>query len=442
MQYAGESRQALSILDSVKWTRERCSLFDVSHMCSITWHGKDAAEFLELMTPADVQNMPLMKGGLSVIFIAQTKRYSPLRVSDCCNLSNWPSQQLLHHRAIHKSLSQLLPTPTGGILDDTMITKAASASSSCASFRPEWRGEHDDHLIYQVVNAGCADKDLDHLKSHLKDFVTSKNKDCAMEIHWDERGLFALQGPQAQAVLDRFIQKHAILGGSRLLGDDFDLSKVAFGAAFWLPLRSGASCFVTRGGYTGEDGFELFVPNVKSEAGIVWDELLEDDDVRLAGLGVRDALRLEAGLCLYGHDIDETTTPIEANLAWTIAKARRSGERANFLGADVILKQLHEKTDKKRRVGLIVEGPAPAREGMELVESGFSEASGSSGGVHVIGKITSGRESPILGQKIAMGYLDKPFNKIGTKVQVKIRSKRAEATVVKMPFVPTKYHKV
>ncbi|CAD7928514.1 unnamed protein product [Amoebophrya sp. A120] len=364
VQYAGEgNKQALSIVDSVKWTRTKCSLFDVSHMCSIKWFGKDAAKFLETVTVADVQAMPNMKGGLS-----------------------------------------LLTLPSGGILDDTMLTRVdESAESSSPNY------------IYQVVNAGCATKDLAHLEMQLAAFVKKESADCAMEVHWDDRGLFALQGPAAAATLEK-------LSGQ-------SLQSLPFGAAVWLPL-CGEKCFVTRAGYTGEDGFEIFAPG-KTVAANVWDQLVEAEDVRLAGLGVRDALRLEAGLCLYGHDLDESTTPIEASLAWTIAKSRRIGDRANFLGSDVILDQLNNKTDKKRRIGLLVEGPVPAREGMALVTDAGEK----------IGTVTSGRESPILNQKIAMGYLDKPFNKVGTKVKVQIRSKKADATVVKMPFVPTKYYK-
>ncbi|CAD7925484.1 unnamed protein product [Amoebophrya sp. A25] len=381
---AERNKHALSIVDSVKWTRESCSLFDVSHMCSLSWHGRDATEFLETMCVADVQALAPGQGGLS-----------------------------------------LLTSATGGIIDDTMITKLYGGGQEEEYFLKQGTSiggdsvgnssSTHDSCIYQVINAGCADKDLDHLKKHLETF-TSSGKDCRLRVHWDERGLFALQGPQAAGVLERLAKQ--------------SVAKFGFGSAFFLDLV-GTPCLIARGGYTGEDGFEIFAP--KEVACQVWDGLLEDDAVRLAGLGVRDALRLEAGLCLYGHDIHEETTPVEASLLWTIAKTRRSGTRANFLGAEPVLKQVAEKSDSKRRVGLVVEGPVPAREGMDLLDP----ASGNK-----IGVVTSGRESPVLGTKIAMGYLNKPFNKIGSSVKVKIRSKTADAKVVKMPFVETRYYKV
>ncbi|MCL4141155.1 UNVERIFIED_CONTAM: hypothetical protein GTU68_041611 [Idotea baltica] len=187
----------------------------------------------------------------------------------------------------------------------------------------------------------------------------------------------------------------------------------------------GEVCRITRCGYTGEDGFEISVPNRKAV------ELCEtlvgtsDGGVQLAGLGARDSLRLEAGLCLYGNDIDESTTPVEALLAWTIGKRRR--ETADFPGAEIILRQLKEKPQKKR-VGLVSQGPPPRTSCSVLSPEGT-----------VVGKVTSGCPSPSLGKNVAMAYVSSSFSKAGTKLQVQVRNKAIDATVTKMPFVKCNY---
>lgn len=349
---------ALSIIDSTKWTRESASLFDVSHMCSIRWTGKNALDFVEKVTTADVHGLDPMFGTLSVI-----------------------------------------PTETGGIIDDTMVTKCISK-------------EHGEH-VYQVVNAGCATKDIKHFEEQMGKF----DGEVKMEVMWDERGLYALQGPQAVSVMQR-------------LAPSVDFKKMSFGESQWMNML-GAECLVSRCGYTGEDGFELFVP---AEAAVdMWVELRGQPEVRLAALGARDALRLEAGLCLYGHDIDDTTTPSEAGLSWVVGKARRQGERANFIGHEVILPQIASpKTEVKRlRAGMLgLKGP-PAREGA-IIETLEGEA---------VGKVTSGTMSPCMKKNISMGYINKPHNKRETQLQVVVRNKRYPVTVTKMPFVPTKYYK-
>jgi aminomethyltransferase len=347
---------ALSIIESTKWTRENASLFDVSHMCSLRWTGKDAYDFVERVTTADVHGMKPNTGSLSVI-----------------------------------------PNEAGGVIDDTMVNKVVSK-------------EHGEH-VYQVINAGCAPKDLKHFEEQLGKF----GGDVKLEVLWDDRGLFALQGPQAVQVVQR-------LSGT-------DLSKMAFGDSLWLTLE-GAQCLVTRCGYTGEDGFEIFVPG--STAVQLWAKLKNEPEVRLAALGARDALRLEAGLCLYGHDLDEDITPIEAGLTWVVGKARRSGARANFIGAEKILAQINDKSlVTKLRAGLRSQSGPPAREGA-IIETPDGKA---------VGKVTSGTMSPCLKKNVAIGYIDKPYNKKDTELNVVVRNKRYPAVTCKMPFVPTKYYK-
>jgi len=283
-------------------------------------------------------------------------------------------------------------------MDDSMVTKCVSKE-----------GEY----VYQVVNAGCAPKDLKHFEAELGKF----GGDVKMEVLWDNRGLFALQGPKAVQVVQR-------------LSPSVDLSKVAFGQSVWLQLE-GADCLVTRCGYTGEDGVEVFVP--EEAAARAWRRLAAEPEVRLAALGARDALRLEAGLCLYGHDLDEDTTPVEAGLAWVVAKARRDANAKNkFIGSERILGQLADKSRyTKLRAGVLPLSGPPAREGA-VVETPDGKP---------VGKITSGTMSPCLRKNVAMGYIDKPYNKVGTDLQVVVRGKKYPAKTTKMPFVPTKYYK-
>ncbi|CAO2823645.1 unnamed protein product [Amaranthus hypochondriacus] len=280
----------------------------------------------------------------------------------------------------------------GGSIDDTVITKVK-----------------DDH-IYLVVNAGCRDKDLAHIEEHMKVFK-SKGGDVSWHIH-DERSLLALQGPLAAPVLQHLTK--------------FDLNKYYFGQFCMLDI-SGFPCYLTRTGYTGEDGFEISVPN--EYAVDLAKQILEKSEgkVRLTGLGARDSLRLEAGLCLYGNDLEQHITPIEAGLTWAVGKRRRA--EGGFLGAEVILKQIADGPPK-RRVGFVSSGP-PARSHSEIQnEKGEN-----------IGEITSGGFSPCLKKNIAMGYVKSGNHKAGTKVNILVRGKSYEGVVTKMPFVPTKYYK-
>lgn len=280
----------------------------------------------------------------------------------------------------------------GGVIDDTVITKVT-----------------DDH-IYLVVNAGCRDKDLAHLGKHLKPFQDA-GKAVGWHIH-DERSLLALQGPQAAEVLQALTKE--------------DLSKIYFSDFVVIDIN-GSECFLTRTGYTGEDGFEISVPD--ESALELAKAIIEKGKggIRVTGLGARDSLRLEAGLCLYGNDLEQDISPIEAGLAWTVGKRRRA--EGNFLGAETILRQIKDGVSR-RRVGFVSTG-APARAHSEILDSEGKK----------IGEITSGGFSPCLKKNISMGYIATGHHKNNTKVKVTVRSKAYDATVTKMPFVPAKYYK-
>jgi aminomethyltransferase len=288
----------------------------------------------------------------------------------------------------------VITNENGGIIDDTMITN---------------RGNH----IFMVVNAGCADKDIAHIKKHLAAF-TAKGGDVQFEQL--DRSLIALQGPLSEKILQDLVK--------------YELSKMPFMTAQEMFI-AGAKCLVSRCGYTGEDGFEISVSH--ADAIGLAKLLLSKNSVKAAGLGARDTLRLEAGLCLYGNDLEQHITPIEASLAWLIPKRRR--EEGGFLGSDKILHQLkNPETVTKKRVGFIVNG-APAREHTSIHHPVGSDS-------NTVGEITSGTLSPVLKKAISMGYINTPFSKIGTEVSVKVRGKLHPAIVSKMPFVPHGYKKL
>jgi aminomethyltransferase len=275
----------------------------------------------------------------------------------------------------------------GGILDDLMV----------ANF-----GSH----LFLVVNAACKAEDEAHLRANLSDI-------CVIEPLPD-RALIALQGPKAEQVLAKFCA---------------DAPAMRFMDAG--PRRvDGFGCFVSRSGYTGEDGFEISVPAENAEA--LTNALLASGDVAPIGLGARDSLRLEAGLCLYGHDIDTTTTPVEGALEWSIQKSRRKGgaRPGGFAGADKILAQL-ENGAPRRRVGLRPEGRAPVREGAPLFADETS--------TQQIGTVTSGGFGPSINAPVAMGYLPSPLAASGTLVFAELRGQRLPLRVAAMPFVPNTY---
>ena len=275
----------------------------------------------------------------------------------------------------------------GGILDDLMV----------ANF-----GSH----LFLVVNAACKAEDEAHLRAHLSD-------DCVIEPLPD-RALLALQGPKAESVLAKFCE-----GVAAMRFMDAGPHRV-----------DGIDCFVSRSGYTGEDGFEISVPAERAEA--LAAALLDNSEVLPIGLGARDSLRLEAGLCLYGHDIDSTTTPAEAALQWSIQKSRRNGgaRAGGFAGADMILAQL-EQGAPRRRVGLKPEGRAPVREGAPLFADSSSDQQ--------IGTITSGGFGPSINAPVAMGYLPTPHANAGGTVFAELRGQRLPLRVTAMPFVPNTY---
>jgi len=281
----------------------------------------------------------------------------------------------------------------GGIIDDTVVTKVS------------------DTEVYLVVNAGCAEKDIAHIGKHLAK-AQAAGKDVKLDIHSD-RALLALQGPDAAAVLAP-------------LAPALDLPRLFFSHFARAPVAGSSDVWVTRTGYTGEDGFELSIPG--ADAVKVATALTSDARVRWCGLGARDALRLEAGLCLYGNDLNEDITPVEAGLTWTIGKARR--ESCSFLGGDVIKKQLADGVTV-RRVGLVAPVGAPPRQHSEVLSPDGA----------VIGEVTSGAFSPCLKTNIALAYVPKEFAKAGTELQVSVRGKVNKATVTKVPFVPNNYYK-
>ena len=271
----------------------------------------------------------------------------------------------------------------GGILDDLIATRT------------------DDGLSL-VVNASCKDADIAHLQRRL---------DAGVVLSvLAERGLVALQGPKAAAVLERHAPGCAGL---------------AFMTAGTFAI-GGVDALVSRSGYTGEDGFEISLP--ADETAAFWRRLMAEPEVEAVGLGARDSLRLEAGLCLYGHDIDETTSPVEAGLAWSIGKRRRAD--GGFPGAARIQQELAEGP-ARRRVGILPDGRAPAREGTPVLD-----AEG-----NAIGTVTSGGFGPTAGGPVAMGYVAAGAAEIGRPVSLLVRGKPRPATIVKLPFVPHTYHR-
>jgi aminomethyltransferase len=283
--------------------------------------------------------------------------------------------------------TQLL-TDDGGIFDDLMVTRSSDPT--------------EDGVMMIVVNAARKEADYAHLAARLAGQVKL--------LRADHRALIAVQGPLAAEVLSRHSRDSATMDFMSAHSTSFD----------------GIDCHVSRSGYTGEDGYEISVKATRVTA--IVERLLDDPRVKLAGLGARDSLRLEAGLCLHGHDIDETTSPVEAALAWSIGRRRR--EEGGFLGAARVTNEI-ANGPARVRVGLKPEGRSLAREGVEIRANGGT----------MIGKVTSGGFGPTVGGPIAMGYVDRSFADPGTPVGLIVRGKEHPATVVALPFVPHRYRR-
>lgn len=383
LEYADQSHP-----ESHRWTRESASLFDVSHMVQHKMSGPLAEEFLMTITPSSINTL----------------------------------------EKHHSTLSCLLDE-NGGIVDDTVITRLGRDS------------------FYFVTNAGCRENDLAYIKSQLKSFLEPKGIQSSKtdeNVKWhvlDCHSLVALQGPKAQEVLQSLVYHDTE-------DEDIspDLSTLGFGESRWLQFTisdgmNTPSLLVSRTGYTGEDGFEISIPSENGDsteiATAISKAIIADGSkVRWAGLAARDSLRLEAGMCLYGHDISTATTPPMAALGWIVGKDRRSESAAPvFNGRSTILEQLNSpKSMTERRVGFFVEKGPAAREGAQIVDPEKDNA--------VIGVITSGCPSPSLGgQNIAMGLIKNGYHKKGTKVGVKVRKGIRKAEVAKMPFVESKFYR-
>lgn len=281
----------------------------------------------------------------------------------------------------------VLLNPEGGIEDDLIVTRPAE-------------GQAPDGVMFIVVNAARKDHDLAYMQAAHKGDVKFTLR--------DDQALLALQGPKAAEVLSSLTDAPSRLSFMRTVSAEID----------------GMPVTISRSGYTGEDGFEIAIANENAPA--LFDLLTAHPLVEPAGLGARDSLRLEAGLCLYGHDMDDTIDPITANLMFAIGKRRRT--EGGFIGADAVLARLAEGVDD-RRVGLRFEGRQPVREGAELVDEHNN----------VIGRVTSGTFAPTAQASIAMGYVPAALAEIGTAVTAMVRGKPVAGMVSALPFVPHKY---
>ncbi len=373
VQYQGPG---LGLMAEHLHTRSAAGLFDVSHMGQLRLVGPDAAAAFETLMPVDVMGLAVGK-----------QRYG------------------------------LLLTDEGTIIDDLMFVNVGSdtcfAGPSQESGAPTG-GSADSEAgksggqIFVIVNGACKVGDLAHIESRI-------GQRCEV-IPMPERALLALQGPQAVTALTRLVP---------------GVEKLVFmtGAAFhW----EGAALFITRSGYTGEDGFEISVPDTAAEA--LARALLAQPEVKPVGLGARNSLRLEAGLCLYGNDIDTTTTPVEAGLNWALQKVRRTGgaRAGGFAGAATVLGQLDGiEPLTKQRVGLKALERVPVREHTELTDLNGE----------FIGEVTSGLLGPTINQPVAMGFVPPDFAAIGTRINAVVRGKPVPMEVVAMPFVPTRYYR-
>ncbi|WP_321324228.1 glycine cleavage system aminomethyltransferase GcvT [Thiomicrorhabdus sp.] len=285
----------------------------------------------------------------------------------------------------------LFTNEQGGVMDDLMVTNMGDS-------------------LFLVVNAACKEQDVAHLKNYL-------NQECEIEVLQD-KALLALQGPKAAEVLAKLAPES---------------TQMVFMTGKKLTIN-GIECFVTRSGYTGEDGFEISVANHQAEA--LARKLLEHEAVEMIGLGARDSLRLEAGLCLYGHELDNTISPVEANLLWALSKSRRAdGQRAGgYLGDQVIMQQIATGVSRKR-VGVQALGKMPVRDGAEIVDANDD----------LVGTVTSGGFGPSFGGPIAMGLIKTEWTQegqqVGTELNAIVRGKKVPVKIVKLPFIKQNYYR-
>ena len=282
----------------------------------------------------------------------------------------------------------LFTTENGGVLDDLMVTNL---------------GDND---LFLVVNAACKEADYDHLKNHL-------GASCEIEFY-DDLALLALQGPKAAMVLSEFVpsvKEMTFMTAKQTMLNDID-------------------CFITRSGYTGEDGYEISVSAKDAES--LASSLLSSEEVEWVGLGARDSLRLEAGLSLYGHELDTSHSPVESSLNWALSKARRlGGEReGNYLGSKVIMNQIENGSDTKV-VGLIPEGRMPVRDGAIIQDENGNQ----------VGYVTSGGFGPTLNKPISIARLETKFTNSHSKIFALVREKKIAVEIVKLPFVKHNYYR-
>lgn len=343
--------------ESHNWVRSKVGLFDVSHMLQHRYSGRNAAGFLQQITPIDLALLAPYTSSLSVLL-----------------------------------------NKDGGIIDDTIITK------------------HGEEYYYMVTNAGCREKDVAFIKEELRQFDDVQHETF-------ESTLLAVQGPKAAELMQKFTREK--------------LDRVKFGETRFLTLNSliDSEIHLARSGYTGEDGFELSIPsssaNEIAQAQDFFEFLIAEypDLVKPVGLAARDSLRLEAGMCLYGNELSEDITPVEASLAWLVPKSRR--EEGGFNGSSKILAQLRDKKlVPSRRIGIVSTGPAPRTDAEVYDASGENK----------VGVVTSGCFSPTLEKNVAQAYVAKTV-KIGDEVNIKIRGKMRPGQLVKLPFVANNFYR-
>ncbi len=314
-------------------------------------------------------------------------------------------QFVLRGASAAHTLEQLLPVDAEAL---------AIGQQTYTQFTNENGGIDDDLIVcrwsedsfFLVVNAACKQQDFDHLQQHTPD-------DCEL-VELSNQALLALQGPQAVNVLQTLCP---------------EICELSFMQGCWVRIGQ-HECFITRSGYTGEDGFEISIANDAADS--LARRLLSNNAVQPIGLGARDSLRLEAGLCLYGHDLNEHTSPVAAGLTWSISKSRRRGgaKQGGFPGADIILAQIENGTEQKR-VGLNIIGKAPVREGAKLFTADGQAC----------GHVTSGGFGPSVNQPVAMAYVDTACKAAGTELFAEVRNKRIPVQVATLPFTPHRYHR-